>query len=682
MARSVKLSTASDIMDLADFVQLMAMNGRTGRLRISSRSKCRELVLASGAIVDFSDPNAPETADEAEDNAARQHAVVEGFVDILDWPDPELEFTELSTGDIAEYVGEGNPDALSVQGTLLEVHQTRDLIARTSEVIQNLDTILVVEQSRRDSYTGSPYERILEMLDGRKTVRSVINAFGMEKYQALERLATLAKKQVAVPIDPLQLEMLAWDYESRNDNAGALACYRQLRHQTPDNTRILKNISGVLAHLGRREEAAQALGEYARTCVEDDVLDDAVRAYALALTFDPDNIPLREDYIEVLASRGKDPKLLDEYTALADRYVAADDPMLAKNVLRRALKLAPDHVGARRRLADLCRRVGETSGAVIELMHLVTLYRERGDLDEALATAMEALEFDAGCIEARVLLTGMLLDRGESVKALAEIRALESTMRSIGKIPEGELPEPVRELYESLAALDPSCREAVEAVGETAERDGDDAKATEMDGRLVSIHAESGDLAAAIAVLERMIRRLPEAFELHAQLADLYVRTDESLRAVAIYEFAGEGMLGSGRFAEAARIFGSLLEIEPTSMDAALGFARALRGRGDHHRAMLRFRQAARMLEDESMYDEELGALEEALDCEPGDPESALRAGSIHEKRGHRRRAIHLYTGSMKLAAERGDESAVRRFRERILYLEPGNAVALGRDPE
>jgi hypothetical protein len=152
MAKSVKLSTAADLMDLADFVQLMAMNGRTGRLRIRSRSRCRELVLASGAIVGFTDPGDPGAVEDA----PLEHVVIDGFVEVLDWPNPELEFTELTPEEIAAHVGEGAPAPLSVQGALLEVHQTRDLIARTSEVIRSLDTILVVAPDARESYAGSP----------------------------------------------------------------------------------------------------------------------------------------------------------------------------------------------------------------------------------------------------------------------------------------------------------------------------------------------------------------------------------------------------------------------------------------------------------------------------------------------------------------------------------------------
>ncbi len=81
-------------------------------------------------------------------------------------------------------------------------------------------------------------------------------------------------------------------------------------------------------------------------------------------------------------------------------------------------------------------------------------------------------------------------------------------------------------------------------------------------------------------------------------------------------------------------------------------------------------------------YDEALSAFEEALVCEPGDLQAALRAGSIHEKRGHKRRAIHLYLASLKLARARDDDAAVRRFRDRVLSLEPDHIVALGQDAE
>ncbi len=157
------------------------------------------------------------------------------------------------------------------------------------------------------------------------------------------------------------------------------------------------------------------------------------------------------------------------------------------------------------------------------------------------------------------------------------------------------------------------------------------------------------------------------------------MKSNETLRAAAIFEFAGEGLLGAGRYGDAARVFGQLLEIDPASCEAALGFARALRGRGEAHRAVLRYSEAARILEESGRSEEAAAVYEEALECEPGETACTERAAAIHIAAGQRRRAIHLYLAAFKVASDRGNEAMIQRFRRRVLELEPDNTIVRGR---
>jgi tetratricopeptide (TPR) repeat protein len=569
-----------------------------------------------------------------------------------------------------------------VQGTLLEVHQTQDLLERVEAIVPDLDALYTADASRRAEFVGSPAEPILAGLDGRRTVREVIESFGTEKYQALERIATLVKRRVVVRVDPLQVEMLAWECEAAGDLERALLVYRALRRQDPGNIRILKNISGVLAGLERMEEAAAALARYAEASLREGLTEEAVRSISLAIRFDPQSIPLRELQVDALGRPGAPGALVEAYLGLADRYVAVEDHILAKNALRRILKIQPDHLAARQRLAELCGSLGEGGAAAQELSQLASLHLKRGERDDAVSLCRRAIELDAGAVEARVLLVRTLIDEGRATEARTEIEGLESALRTAGAIRGDDLPEQVTALYDRLLAIDPHCEEALEKVARAAHAAGNESRAIELEGRLVAAMAERGRIPEAIRALETMIQRVPEAFELHVQLADLYARSGESLRASAIYEFAGQGLLGAQRFGDAARVFGRLLELDPASGEAALGFARALRGRGETHRAVLRFCEAARILEEGGRDEEAASIYEEALECEPGEPECTRRAAAIHEARGHRRRAIHLYLKALKACRDRGDAPLAETFRRRVLELEPDNAVALGRPAE
>ena len=669
MARSVRLTTASNIIDLGDFIQLLGMNGRSGSLTIRHADDARRLVLAEGKICAFDRRTGGAAAAAEADPIARRQRIVEGLLDVLAWEDPELEFVESSAVPAST---DGGPP-LSIQGLLLEVHQTSDLLQRIGESIPSLDEVYAIVPGRAEMYADSAYQHVIERLDGRRSVRRTLEGLGDEKYPMLERLATLVKKGVAQAVDALHLEMVAWEAESSGDDEEALRLYRVLRGRAPENARVLKNIAGVLAHLDRKVEAAAALAEYADVCLADDVPEEALRALRLASQFSSNDLGLLERYVDALERAGRSGELLAESLRLADRYAAAGDHILAKNALRRVLRAAPNHLGARERLARLCHSLGEEGAAVSELAQLAALQRRSGRLERARETCDEILRLDPGCLEGLSERVEVAFAEGDAPGAQRAIEALDATIRSSGSFEDGALPPAIEPLLRRYLELRPDDADALRRLGDAMAARGETREATTLRARLLDALSSRGDVRGAIEVLESLIRSVPDSFDLHAQLAEQYHQIGETKRAVAIYEFSGRGLLGAEQWDEAARVYGQLIELDPEGADSRLGFARALRGRGERYRAVLRYREAARAMEETDRAEDALDVLREALECEAGDLDTSLQLGALLVRRGEIRAALEVYAAGVRVARARGDEEAARVLVRRADRINPSS---------
>lgn len=229
----------------------------------------------------------------------------------------------------------------------------------------------------------------------------------------------------------------------------------------------------------------------------------------------------------------------------------------AERALSRAIELDAKNLQALRGLAELRTRAGDAAGAV-------ALWRRATELDggdaslwlaranaeraaEDAASAMKSYERALAILpssaEARLNRAALLVETGETERAVEEIRALEGAARSDHKLALG-----IANLY-ALAGREEEARRVFASLP-------DEVKASE-EGRTLraALDARCEDAPDSVAALERLIESEPKNARALACLGNA-LRTSSPERSLALYRRA--------------------VELEPRNADYATGYAAAL----------------------------------------------------------------------------------------------------------
>lgn len=200
----------------------------------------------------------------------------------------------------------------------------------------------------------------------------------------------------------------------------------------------------------------------------------------------------------------------------------------------------------------------------------------------------------------------------------------------------------------------------------------------------------SGDRSGGLGVLERALDQKPDALELHLSLAELYGQADRVADALAVLDKAdarfpastavafrrGAVLGGAKRFAEAERVFRTIIEKDPKDADALnyLGYMLADQGRNLDEAVALVTRALAED-EDNPSYLDSLGwayfkkgdlaqadtFLARASDALPTNSVVQDHYGDVLAKLGRQKEALVAWEKALAGDGEEIDRAAVER---------------------
>jgi arylsulfatase A-like enzyme/tetratricopeptide (TPR) repeat protein len=325
-----------------------------------------------------------------------------------------------------KYVDAPHPELYDLRSDPLEQHNQAD--AKPAEV----------ERFRRAL-------RALGANDSETTPRSSRPEVA-EKLRALGYVAGGPSAAAGPRKDPKDALPLWRDFEeanaleARGERERAIAAYRRLTAQEPNNATFLRTLASALRKSGRLAEALGALQGLEQLAPDDarawhdqalvlaaaGRLDDALRSDERASLLDPSAAEPLNHRALLLATRGR----FDEALAAADAATRLD-PNGAQawnnrgNILRGLSRPHEAEESYRRAAALEPRALDAWNG-------LGVLAVERGDLDGAAELFRRVLALDPGYQEARLNLAALLAQRGRNDEArrLAEQVASATAPRS------------------------------------------------------------------------------------------------------------------------------------------------------------------------------------------------------------------------------------------------------------
>lgn len=298
----------------------------------------------------------------------------------------------------------------------------------------------------------------------------------------------------------------------------------------PESGKVLEALA--LAHQHLRQAKYQAASE------------ECLRAIEIAPGYLPPHVRLGE----ILMKQGQVEEAKAKFLAVAELAALRGETARAESLYRQLLKVAPDDLNARSRLADLTMQLGHYDAAVAEFLELGRKFTALGQYDEAaiwlkkgIGLISTAVIPNAAARDLRYLLAEVLARKGDGAGALGVFQEI------LQEWPEDE--------QARLSVIDLEY-----GLGQ---RDAADSALDE----LLALYQARGELVRMISVMEMLVQHHPSEARLRGRLAEAYIKIEDREKALATLDALGELQLGKGDKREAAATIRRIIEMVPARVE-------------------------------------------------------------------------------------------------------------------
>lgn len=164
----------------------------------------------------------------------------------------------------------------------------------------------------------------------------------------------------------------------------AISLWRELLEGAPTSDAAIYNTIGDLCL--KNKDTAAAMDTYsqaARCYLQDGFHLKAIALYKKVLKLDPNRADIYALLGDLNVVRGLMNNAVAEYVSGATTYVKAGKTMNALMLLQKVIKVDPQNLAIRRRVADLCLEEKRTDQAIEEYLRIAQEYQRLGQAEEA-----------------------------------------------------------------------------------------------------------------------------------------------------------------------------------------------------------------------------------------------------------------------------------------------------------
>lgn len=333
----------------------------------------------------------------------------------------------------------------------------------------------------------------------------------------------------------------------------ALEVYRKIADIDPSNLAIRKKIADIFYKEGLKKEAIEEYIKVAGAHLKSGEIDEAENLYKLILTLEPNNISaivqvgrfhLENGHIDEAIGYGKksfelSPDSLEVLSLLVDAYNKARRYNEAEELVTRILELNPRQLSYRDTLASILLNKGETQRAISEYLALSREYFSHRDFDRALSFAEKVAKISPDMIAAHEMLFEIYTNSSRKEETVGKGLFLAKHFDESGNV------ERAREYYLKILEEDPynvEAKDGLSIISDTGVPDGADLSgvekmegAVDVAGQLASaeVYIKYGLMEKAIAELQNIVsQRDPNNEEAHIRLKDIYRAVGEQDKAI------------------------------------------------------------------------------------------------------------------------------------------------------
>ncbi|MFP5246552.1 MAG: tetratricopeptide repeat protein, partial [Thermoanaerobaculia bacterium] len=351
----------------------------------------------------------------------------------------------------------------------------------------------------------------------------------------------------------------------------AIKEYERLLEDNPNDVNTLNRIGDLWVRINRNDEAVKVFTKIADHYSKDGFFLKAIAIYKKINKLDPSKLDIYAKLADLYAKQGLAMEAKSQYQVLADYYLKHGEPGNALAIYRKISELDPQSINVHVKLADLYSQNNQTAEALKEYDRVGRMLLKRGMLEEAVQVFRKALKIDPRNTELVDSLVTALLEAKDFTNAQQIVdAALEGNrdhprlLAMAGRIQlaRGDASS-ARATLERAIAADPNEASVREALADLYLKQNDSDRALEMVGPLVEKALTRGERGGAIEMLNRIIRVEPGHAPTLERLVAVYVRLNEETNILASMNSLAEAHIARMRFDEAAKVLEKLIQREP-----------------------------------------------------------------------------------------------------------------------
>ncbi|HEY0144407.1 MAG TPA: tetratricopeptide repeat protein [Thermoanaerobaculia bacterium] len=351
----------------------------------------------------------------------------------------------------------------------------------------------------------------------------------------------------------------------------AIKEYERLLDDNPNDVNTLNRIGDLWVRINRNDEAVKVFVKIADHYSKDGFFLKAIAIYKKINKLDPSKLEIYAKLADLYAKQGLAMEAKSQYQVLADYYLKHGDPGNAVGIYRKISELDPNSINVHVKLADLYSQTNRSADALKEYDRVGRMLLKRGMLDEAVQVFRKALKVDPTNTELVDSLVTALLEAKDFDNATQIVEAgLEGNrenprlLGSLGRIQlaRGDA-RTARATLERALASDPNEASVREALADLYLKQSEPDRALEMVNPLVEKALGRGERAAAVEMLNRVLRVESGHTPTLERMVAVYTRLNEETNILSSMATLAEAHVSRMNFDEAAKVLERLIQREP-----------------------------------------------------------------------------------------------------------------------
>ncbi|MEN8150893.1 MAG: DUF4388 domain-containing protein, partial [Planctomycetota bacterium] len=249
-----------------------------------------------------------------------------------------------------------------------ELHKVKDVISSDRMIFEATEA---GEAARQQAATDA-VTRVLELVDGKRRVREIIEECGSTALLVFEALYQLVEEGLVGPAGG------AHDRQGRDEILEEIRRLEEARSEVMGDIIVRTRLARAYEQLGENAQAAKVWKEIARIHKRKSELKKCLSALKNAVRCTPEDFNSREQILTIYRANKENGKVLSEGRILADMLFKHNLLNRARNLLGTLVNLAPNDARVRRIFALTLIGLGDEKGALKQLKALAKILETDG----------------------------------------------------------------------------------------------------------------------------------------------------------------------------------------------------------------------------------------------------------------------------------------------------------------